>query len=615
LDCKGSKLQKPSKKIANPAGSNSHATSGVRFGLLAGAGIIVIAVFLAYQQSTTGGFLLDDDLIMTENPNIKAADGLYRFWSTTKEQDYWPLTYSALWMEWRLWGRNPTGYHVTSLVLHILETLLIWIILRRMSIPGSFLAALIFAIHPVNVESVAWISEQKNTMAMLFFLLSILLYLKAGSPEVLTVGPGPLCYWLSLAMFAVAMLGKGSVAVLPVLLLGIVWWLRTVEKNGAYSPQHRHELENAQTSESPGAFFSQMKSDLLRTLPFFLIAVLLAAVNVWFQKRGNDVVFRTADFTERLLGAGFVAWFYLYEALFPIDLYFIYPMWHIQVGNYLWWLPLVATLTVTAVLWWYRKGWARPLLFAWGFFCVSLLPVAGFADVGFMRFSLVADRYQHIAIIGLITLVAAGWSVWRSRTRIVTYWAATAIAVLALGSLAFLTWRQNGIYTDEVTLYRATLKKNPECWMVHNNLGFLLGVNAKSPEKMDEAIFHFQQAVNLNPKYTEAQNNLKNMIAKKADALINQGNVSLQTGRFQEALESFEKVMRLKPDSAEVNFSLALAFANLHRSSEAIGAAQKALDLARSQGQTALAKKIEDWLKSYRAGLSGQHGATQPSKN
>ena len=301
---------------------------------------------------------------------------------------------------------RPAGYHVTNLILHAAEALLIWVILRKLSIPGAFLAAAIFAVHPVNVESVAWIAQRKNTMAMLFFLLSILWYLKTvipaasvGMPQVRSHG-GPweretfssfirhpsslyFWYWLSLTAFVLAMLSKGSVVVLPVLLLGIIWWLRPVTIR-----------------------------DMLRTAPFFAVAAALAAVNVWFQTHGSGEVLRTASFTERLLGAGGVVWFYLYKALLPLDLDFVYPQWHIKAGNPLWWLPLLAAFAVTAVLWRYRTSWSRPLLFAWGFFCVALAPVMGFTDVGFMKYSLVADHYQHIAVIGLIALAAAGWSAW-----------------------------------------------------------------------------------------------------------------------------------------------------------------------------------------------------------
>ena len=383
-----SKRKKSSNKHAPQVLSRTSVPTALPLSVLAGVAIIVIVVFLAYFPSINGGFVLDDDLMMTENNNIKSSDGLYRFWCTDKEQDYWPMTYCTFWLEWRMWDRCPTGYHVTNLSLHIVETLMIWLVLRRLSIPGAFLAAVIFAVHPVNVESVAWIAQRKNTMAMLFFLLSILCYLndftsscrdKAQSSRHtpcadLAHGVCGLLsgrwYWLSLFAFALAMLSKGSVAVLPVLLIGIVWWLRPLTK-----------------------------WDLVRTAPFFAVAAALAGVNVWFQTHGTDLVFRAATFTERLLGAGGATWFYLYKAFLPVDLYFVYPMWHIQAEKLLWWLPLSAASIVTAVLWRYRKGWSRPFLFAWGFFCVALVPVVGFTDVGFMRFSLVADRYQHIAVI------------------------------------------------------------------------------------------------------------------------------------------------------------------------------------------------------------------------
>jgi protein O-mannosyl-transferase len=726
------KLQNSSNQHAPPVRSGPAGLSAKHIRALAGAAVIIAAVFLAYQQSINGGFLLDDDLILTENPNIKATDGMYRFWCTAKEQDYWPLTYSTLWFEWRLWGRNSTGYHVTSLMLHILESLLVWIILRRLFIPGAFLAALIFAVHPVNVESVAWISELKNTMAMLFFLMSILWYLRStrshGGPwEQVKRAPRPtfrrypaaakqyttpclpsaVCnlrwYWLSLATFALAMFGKGSVAVLPVMLLEITWWLRTLENKETGLLPYGASGENAPSNDAPAALFSLIKSDLLQTGPFFVIAALLAGVNVWFQTHGTDIVFRSANFTERLLGAGCVVWFYLYEALFPVDLYFIYPMWHIQSDNFLWWLPLIASLAVTAVLWLYRKTWAGPLLFAWIFFCVALAPVAGFTDIGFMRFALVADRYQHIAIIGLIALLAAGWHYWHRRARSEIYWAATSAAVLAVGSLTFLAWRQNGIYVDEVTLYRATLKKNPACWMVHNNLGFILASTAHSQKAIDEAIDHFQKAVKINPEYEAAQNNLGNLLTKAGrlkeaedhlrqamrikpnyvDAMLNLGDILLKTGRpqeaeeilrkvvllkpdspdplnamgklllttnrpreaadlfrqalalkpndvdlnnnigvalmqmgrFYEAIEHYRQALRQKPDFADGYFNLAVVNARLNRPSESLASAQMALNLARAQGQTELARQIENWLNSYRAGLSSPSSKPAPAKS
>ena len=365
--------------------------------LALGAVLIVLLTTAVYWPALSGGFLIDDDKLISDNSLVRSSDGLLRIWATTQAMDYWPLTNTSFWLEWRLWGFNPTGYHVTNLLLHIAAAFLIWAILRKLAIPGEFLAALLFAVHPVNVESVAWISQRKNMLAMFFFLLSILWWLRA------TEAPTRRWYWLSLLAFTLAMLSKGSVAVLPVVLLLIVWWQkRRVDK-----------------------------SDLLRTVPFFVVAIVLTLVNVWFQKHGLDVVVRDVNFGQRLAGAGAVVWFYLAKALAPIDLVFVYPQWQIDAAQLLWWMPLVAALLVTVMLLLGRNP-ARPLLSAWLLFCVALLPVLGFTDVGFMQYSLVADHYQHIAIIAVVALVAAAWCAWQEtdkQTAIVT----AAVLVSAAG--------------------------------------------------------------------------------------------------------------------------------------------------------------------------------------
>jgi tetratricopeptide (TPR) repeat protein len=655
---------------------------------------------------------------------------------------------------------NSTGYHVGNLILHIAEALLVWIVLRKLSIPGAFLTAMIFAVHPVNVESVAWIAQRKNTMAMLFFLLSVLWYLKANmptasagmAPALSRGGPGDqktfspfilhpssfhFWYWLSLAAFSLAMLGKGSVAVLPVILLGIVWWLRPLTR-----------------------------WDLVRTAPFFLVAAVLSGVNMWFQTHGTGEVIRIASFSERLLGAGCAVWFYLYKALLPIDLAPIYRQWHIETGNLLWWLPLLASVIVTAALWLYRERWARPLLFAWGFFCVALLPVLGFTDVLFMRYSLVADRYQHIAIIGVIALVTAGFVAWPKRSRDITRWAAMVAAIAVVGALTFLTWRQNGSYSDEIALYKATLDKNPDSWIAHYTMGFALAekgkpqesieqfetalrLNSKLPEahnnlgavlakieRFPDAIEHFQKAIQLRPSYVEARYRLASTFVQTGQfkeaieqyelvlrfrpddvgTLCNMGYALLQTNRLQEAVESYKMALKLKPDCqadnmlgialvklgwqkeasecfqhaltlnpknseahynlgnilfgsgrvqeaidhykqalkinpdypdalrnlgtalvatdrpaeaieyyrqslklepdvASVYYNMAVAYSLTHQSAEAVASAQKAIELARSQGQSAQAKKIEDWLNSYRADLSNLPNTPPSSKS
>jgi tetratricopeptide (TPR) repeat protein len=711
-------------------------------------GIVLIAasVFLAYLPSLNGGFIWDDHDLITDNNVIRASDGPLRIWCTTEAIDYWPMTNTTFWIEWRLWEMNSAGYHVTNLILHIAETLLIWIILRKLSIPGAFLAAMIFALHPVNVESVAWIAQRKNLMAMLFFLLSILCYLKhleharprlAAKPSavhhplptfssfILHPSSFHLWYWLSLAAFTLAMLSKGSVAVLPVLLLGIVWWLRPLTWR-----------------------------DLVWSAPFFLIALVFTAVNMWFQAYGLEGAIRIASFTQRLLGAGCVVWFYLYKAFFPIDLSFVYAHWNIEAGNPLWWLPLLSALAVTAVLWRYRKSWSRPLLFAWGFFCVVLVPVMGLTDVYFMRYAMVADHYEHIAIIAAIALASALWDTWHRPAPGWVRHAATAAAIAVLGTLAVLTWQQSRQYRDEFTLYVDTLKKSPDCWMAHINMGKVFLETGRLPDAMDhfrqalsiksdcfeayndlgnglakmgrlqeaieyyrqalsfkpdypsalsnlgnalneagrpeeaieycekalrlepgfqkawfnlgnaylytdrprQAIEYYLQALALKPDYPEAHNNLGNALNQTgrpyeaiehfqtalrlmpdfAEAHLNMGNALyslgrlpetidqyrqalvlkpdfaqahnnlggalVQAGRPREAIEHFRQAIRLKPQFADAYNNLAMAYAAMHQSSDALAAAGKALELARSQGQTAFARQIENWLNSYSAG-------------
>jgi tetratricopeptide (TPR) repeat protein len=522
--------------------------------VLAGSAIIIVSILLAYYPSLQGGFILDDGILLTDNYLIKASDGLYRFWFTTQASEYYPVTNTLFWIEWRIWGMNPTGYRAVNLALHIIDTLLIWFILRKLSIPGAFLAAMIFAVHPVNVESVVWISQLRNVLTLFFFLLSIWCYLKADmptasvgmapprshggpwervtSPWSLAPSPRPLFYWLSLSLFILALLSKGSSAVLPALLLGIIWWRRGVKK-----------------------------WDILRIVPFFLISVLSTGVNIWFQTHGSGGAIRNAGFAERLLGAGSVVWFYLFKAILPYNLMFVYPQWQIRVGNPLWWLPLMAALAVTAVLWQYRKGWSRSFLFAWGFFCVALLPVMGFTDVGFFQYSLVADHYQHIAIIGVIALAAAGISTWIQRARAKARQSAITLAAMAAGTLIIMTWQQSGLYRDALTIYQATLKKNPGCAMVHNNLGVAL-IDAGRPQ---DAIDHFRQALVLMPDDSEAHNNM--------------GLFLINEGRLPEAIEHFRKAIKFKPRFTEVYNNLGRAWLKSGNIQKAIINFEKAISI------------------------------------
>jgi tetratricopeptide (TPR) repeat protein len=513
---------------------------------LAPALLVGIAA-LAYSPVAQCGFVWDDDVALTRNPLVAAADGLARAWTTAEAPDYWPLTLTTFWAEWRLWGASPLGYHLVNLALHLAEVLLLWRILRRLRLPGAWLAALLFAVHPVNVESVAWVTQRKNLLAMLFYLSSIWAFLRAGWPGEGAKRGG--WYAASLAAFVLAMLSKGSVAILPLVLLGIVAWHRRLSwRDGLWAG------------------------------PFLLVAGALTAVNVWFQGHhlASAEVIRRATPLERLLGAGAAVWFYLSKAVLPFNLTFFYPQWRIAAGQILWYLPLLAAAGLTVWLW--RRF--RPGLFAWLYFCAALLPVMGFTDVYFMKFSLVADHYQHLALLGVAALAGYGFSRWSARDP-----RAHAFAAALVASFAFLTCRQCLAYTSAETLARETIRRNPGAWLAHDNLGVVLGQAGRLPEAEAE----FREAIRLQPDWPEAHSNLGVMlvgeqridegIAEYEAALrlqpgtfiaqLNLGSLLLFHHRYAEASRHLAAAAQLKPEFAPAHLLLGQALTQLGRRAEA----------------------------------------------
>ena len=534
---------------------------------LACGALLVIAVIVSYAGVRNAGFIWDDDTFLTENPLIRAADGLRRFWFTGEPVDYWPMTSSTLWLEWRLWGPSPLGYHVTNVLLHAAEVVLIWRILARLRVPGAFIAAAVFAVHPVNVDSVVWITQRKNMMAMLFYLISILLFLKAEEPETQEESRDwrlGRWHWLSLAAFLFAMLSKGSVAMLPVVLLGIVAWRRQVTR-----------------------------CDLIRMIPFFAVAAALVVVNFRFTVRGAAEVANTAGFGERLLGAGAVVWFYVGKAYAPVHLMFIYPLWTVRASEPLWWLPLGAAACLTALLWLLRRRWGRGPLFAWLYFGASLVPVMGFTDVYFMHYSLVSDHYEHLALIGAIAPAAAGFALWRGKAAGFLRWAGDAGVLFAIGGLAWLTSIHCADYKDTETLWRTTLARNPACWMAYDNLAnellrtgraeeaealcrtalklqpnqprtrATLGIALDYEGHPEEAIAEFRTAVALQPGIPETYDNL--------------GKALMETGRVAEAMTSYATALRINPAGYKILNNLGAAYAREGQLDNAVACFRRAL--------------------------------------
>jgi tetratricopeptide (TPR) repeat protein len=340
------------------------------------------------------------------------------------------------------------------------------------------------------------------------------------------------------------MLSKGSVAPLPIVLLGIIAWRRRLALR-----------------------------DGLLIAPFFILGGALAVVNVWFQTHGSAVIIRTVGWGERLQDAGAVVWFYLGKALWPTRLIFVYPQWNVQPGNLLWWLPLLGAVGLTAGLAYLARGRpsGRAAFFSWVYFCVMLIPVMGFADIAFMEYSLVANHYQHLAILGVAALAAAGWSGWREKSRAL----ATAAAVGVVGVLFVLTWRQNQTYRDLETLYRTTLEENPDSWVAQGNLGSLLAGTGR----LQEAIPHFVAALRIKPDYPQAR--------------VSLGSALATTGHLPEALAQFEEAVRIRPNFAEGRYNLGLALSAMGRPGDALAEFEQAVrykpDSAPAQYQLGLA--------------------------
>jgi tetratricopeptide (TPR) repeat protein len=490
---------------------------------------LVIVTFVAYIPAMRGGFAWDDDILITDNRMVHARDGLYRLWFTTEAANYYPLTWSLCWLEWRSWGDHATGYHVVNVLLHAINAILVWTVLRRLKVPGAWLAGLVFAIHPVNVATVAWISEQKNTLSMLFYLVAILLYLRFDEKG----------RWrwsgLSLGAFLLALFSKTAVVMLPVVLLGCVWWLR--------GPLRRQ--------------------DLLRSVPFFVLSLVMGLVTVWFENNrdlGGQST-RTDGFLSHLAIAGRAPWFYLYKAFLPFNLSVIYPKWDINPSLWISYLPGMALVGCLTLFWWKRQAWGRPLLFSLGYFVVMFFPVLGFFDQAFYLQSLVADHWQYYSIVGPIALaIGAGAAVCSRMSSRRRAWATAATAAV-LTVLGAATWQRGRIYATEETLWRDTVAKNPNNSLAHSNLGSALAKTGK----IEEAIAHYEQALRINPDLALAHYNLGIILAK--------------TGKIEDAITQYEQAVHLKPGFAEPHYNLGAALAKRGKIEEAIAHYEQAVRL------------------------------------
>jgi tetratricopeptide (TPR) repeat protein len=496
-----------------------------------GAVALSALTIFVYQPAAHGGFVWDDDRYVTHNYLLIAPDGLRRIWfSLDAPSQYFPLTYTVLRVERSLWDLNPSGYHWVSILLHLANACLVWRLLARLKIPGAWLASAIFALHPIQVESVAWISELKNVLMGFFFLLTLLIWVEYVDSK---SKPRGIFYLAALVLYLLALSAKATACTLPAALLLILW----LKKN----PIGRRTL--------------------LEITPFVVLALGIGLVAVWWEKyhQGTRVLVSLGP-VERLLIASRAIWFYLGKIFWPANLTFIYPQWQIDTTSPVAYLWLIAAIALVVAIYFARRLSGRSVEVAALFFVATLGPLLGFVMLYTFRYTFVADHYQYLACIGPIALGSAGL-VTLGRSSKTLQWLGTVVTLAILICLALLTWRQSANYRDAETLWRNTITQNPDCWMAYNNLG----VVHFEKGNIEDAVEKYQQSLRLHPEYPEAHYNL-------ASAL-------LQKGDTDEAIRQCEEALKIQPNEPDAHIVLGNAFMARQDVDRAINQYEQALTL------------------------------------
>lgn len=550
--------------------------------------LIFAGCLLVYLPALQGVFLWDDDGHVCKQ-SLRSLHGLVRIWTDLgATQQYYPILHSAFWIEWFLWGESLLGYHLTNILLHATAACLVVALVRKLALPGAWLAGLIFAFHPVCVESVAWISEQKNTLSTVFALGAVLLYLRFDESR------AKRHYAIASILFLCALLTKSVTAMVPVALAITFWW-----KRGRL----------------------RWREDVLPLLPWLVIGASAGLFTAWVERtyigaQGSEYLLSPG---QRILLAGRIPWFYLSKLVWPSDLIFIYTRWTPDSSVVWQWFFPLALAALVAGLWSVRARHRGPFS-ALLVYLALLFPVLGFVNIYPFAFSFVADHFQYLASLAIIipvasTLTQGAQYLLKTKPRWITSLPASALLV----TLGLLTWRQSHLYRDNEVLYKSTLALNPQCWMAYNNLGSIINATpgrsaeaiecyraalaikpdhpeanfnlanilGKNPATAAEAVSYYEAALRARPTYTEVHNNLGSLLAKDLNHL-------------PEAITHFEEAVRLQPDFTAAHNNLGTALARLPgRLSEAIRHYRIAAKLDPSSAEThfnlgnALAKSPE----------------------
>jgi tetratricopeptide (TPR) repeat protein len=472
--------------------------------------LVIVATVIAYLPVWHAKPIWDDNAHITAS-YLRSGQGLAAIWTKLgATQQYYPLVHTVFWIEQKLWGDSLFGYHLFNILIHALSAVVLFSILRRLAIPGAWLAAGLFALHPVQVESVAWISELKNTLSGLFFFLSILSYLNFDETRSLRA------YFAALFLFLFGLMCKTAIAPMPAVLLVILWWRR-----GSLRP----------------------RDDILPSLPFFGLSIIAGSFTALVERifvGAKGAAFQLT-ILQRCLIAARDFWFYLFKLAWPAKLTFIYPRWQVNAADWRQYLFLFGFLALLAFVWTLRKRVRGPLA-AMLIFVGLLLPALGFINVYPFLYSFVADHFQYLACAAPLTLVATGVRTaidWFAPAKHLVRRTTYAVLVITLG---LLSWRQSRDYRDIETLWRTTIARNPDCWMAYSNLGSLFTDRGN----ISEAIVLFRKALDLWPNQSKDHNNL--------------GKALLQQGRIGDAMEEFQMALRISPNDSDTENNIGAAY-------------------------------------------------------
>lgn len=522
-------------------------TTAVQRAPLSARGVIGIALLATVAQwpALGGGGVWEDHFMIFKNPRILADDGLYRFWFTTEQSDYWPLSYSIFWIEWRLWGDWAPGYRLVNLALHVLNSVLVWRILARLEVRPAWICGALFAVHPLTVEAVAWPFQLKTILSSTLAFASLACYL-------LYEDKGRRGWYVgSILLFLLAMLAKSAAVMWPFVVLLVSWWRRR----------------------------AITRQDLWRAAPFFAVSLALGLIGMWFQTHrslGEDAaIVRTDPLWSRAAIAGCAVWFYAYKALLPINLSFVYPRWELAQPSLMAFLPGMSLVALLVLCWLYRHRWGAAPGVALSYYVLNLFPVLGFITIYFMRYSFVADHWQYLALPGILALVVGSVEYFLARKP---EWSSFRIAFhdLAIGLLVLASIFRAQVYgaADNVPLWEDTLKKNPDSWLAHHQL--IIELNNRGDYA--QALEHAREAMRIDPTYQDDYVRASLLGGEKAAA----------RGQHDLAILAFRYAIELDPMSSDAYLLLFRELYFLHGSSEALAKLRQVIAQSREGNAVAV---------------------------